>query len=121
MLALILAQITETATKYKIPPKVLIAMARVESSLRHKVVVLDDGGSPSFGLFQVKLSTARQVGLCFKKCDLLDIKLNVTAAAKYLRWQLERYDWDIRKAVSAYNAGTFRGNYNYWLKVEKHL
>lgn len=115
-----------------IPPKYLLAMARVESSMNPKALNANDGGSPSFGLFQIKVNTALQVGInarecnirskrVYKSCKLFGARTNAKAAAKYLAWQLKRYDWNMAKAISAYNAGSFRGNYKYWLKVKEHL
>lgn len=60
------------------------------------------------GVCQIKLQTARLVGYTGKEKDLLDPGLNIYYAGKYLKKQLDRYKGDIPKAVSAYNAGTYR-------------
>lgn len=63
------------------------------------------------GECQLKLSTAKQMGFKGTERDLLlDPSLNIHFAAKYLRSRLDRYSGDLRKAVSAYNAGRYKTN-----------
>lgn len=79
----------------------------------------NDGGSPSYGLCQVKLATARHMGFKGKPSDLLKPDINADLAAKYLRYQLNRYG-SMEKALSAYNAGRYiKANAGYVAKVKK--
>jgi hypothetical protein len=66
----------------------------------------DDGGSPSYGVCQVKLNTALQMDPKATVDKLLVIEYNYHIALKYYQYQLKRYKGDIRCAISAYNAGS---------------
>lgn len=71
---------------------------------------MDDNGSPSIGVCQVKLNTARMLGFKGAESELLNPKVNVHYAGKYLHKQLCRYDYNLYKGVAAYNSGTWRMN-----------
>lgn len=107
--------------------RLLLAICTVESSLRPHVVNIDDGGSNnhSFGLCQVSYRTAVEMlgmpsnrdcvwNLETGRCPLFKPDINLYYAEKYLNYQLKRYNNDIKKAVSAYNAGkAIKSNKNY--------
>ncbi len=95
---------------YNLPPGLLSALCYVESGHDVRALHLDDNGSPSIGVCQVKLSTARLLGFKGSESDLRDPKLNVRVAGQYLSYQLLRYNRNVHKAVSAYNAGTWTVN-----------
>lgn len=60
----------------------------------------------SFGLGQLTERTARKVcGLQQK--DIFDMSKNIDCAAKHLSSQVKRYNGDLDKAASSYNAGHF--------------
>jgi soluble lytic murein transglycosylase-like protein len=125
------------AAKYAgVSPSLLVAICMTESNLRN-VDVMDDGGSPSYGICQVKLETAKWMGEIYNKSLLKDLKesdirkpyRNAKAAAWYLKYQIERYSGDYCKAVAAYNAGSFREsikkpglpfNWRYLTKVKEN-
>jgi soluble lytic murein transglycosylase-like protein len=86
--------------------KLLLAICSYESNLTN-VVVYHDGGSPSYGICQVKYGTAQMLGFKGKAQDLVDPRVNAKWAALYLKSQIDRYDGDWCKAAAAYNAGTF--------------
>lgn len=67
-----------------------------------------DGNSPSYGVCQIKLETARYLGFSGTAKQLMKPENNIFWAGKYLSMQLKRYNNDPRKAVAAYNAGTHR-------------
>lgn len=96
------------ATMYKISPILLSAVCWVESS-HTNVINYNDFGSPSIGICQIKNNTAKQMG--FKNARLINPSVNVQVAAKYLRYQLDRYK-SINHAVAAYNSGSvkYKGN-----------
>lgn len=104
-IALLLTSISVTTD---LPKGLLSALCFVESSHRPAAVNQDDRGSASIGLCQIKLETARLVGFKGTAKQLqTDPKVNAMYAAKYLKKQLNRYSGDVRKAVAAYNAGTY--------------
>jgi soluble lytic murein transglycosylase-like protein len=87
----------------------LSAICWVESKHTPAAINVVDGGSASYGECQVKLKTARYMGFKGHPSQLLKREVNREFAGKYLRYQLARYDGDVRMAVSAYNAGRVRG------------
>jgi soluble lytic murein transglycosylase-like protein len=105
MLALLF---TATSVLFDLPEGLLSAVCYVESSHRVAAMHLDDGGSNSVGVCQVKLTTAKMLGFRGTEKGLRVPEANVLIAAQYLRSQLDRYDGDVGKAVGAYNAGTYR-------------
>lgn len=88
---------------------VLSAICHVESGGNHRAINIHDGGSPSYGECQIKLTTARGLGFRGHVSDLwLDRRVNRYWAGQYLRRQYDRYgDWE--KAIAAYNAGSLKG------------
>lgn len=89
-----------------LPPGLLEAICWVESNHKINAIHHDDGGSNSVGVCQVKLTTAKLMGYTGEEETLRNnAAINVFYSGKYLKHQLERYDADPAKAVSAYNAG----------------
>lgn len=120
MESLIIAFTLVTQT-FNLPPGLMSAVCFAESTHRPSAVNVHDGGSKSLGLCQLKLATARLVGFTGTEKDLLDPGLNIYYSGKYLKRQLSRYGGDIPKAVSAYNAGTYRpSNKDYVKRVFDH-
>src|SRR5690606_8940845 len=71
------------------------------------------GGAGEIGMMQIMPETGRWVherllGLAepFSPELLEDMERNIQYGVAYFLWQLERYQGDIEKAISAYNAGT---------------
>lgn len=92
---------------YDILPGLLAALCHVESGHDSTAINVLDGGSPSIGKCQVKLTTARMFEPKLTGQDLFIAPINIRIAAKYLRKQYDRYQsWD--KAVAAYNAGSIK-------------
>lgn len=124
--------LTQTAKMVGISPQLLIAICMTETNLKN-VDNPKDGVTPSYGVCQVKLETAQFMGKVHKKPhiveftsdDMQDVKKNVKVAALYVKYQIERYDGDLCKAVAAYNAGRFKESTKYpgkpfnWKYVEK--
>lgn len=98
---------TVSAT-FNLPPGLLSAVCFVESGHRADAIHRDDGGEDSVGLCQLQLPTARSLGFKGPARDLRRPDINAYFSGKYLRYQLDRYGGDTRKAIAAYNAGTYR-------------
>lgn len=90
----------------KVSGELLLAICMTESNLTN-VLVPHDGGSPTYGICQVKLPTAQMIGYKGDAKGLMDPATNAKWAATYLKFQKERYEQDWCKAVAAYNAGTY--------------
>ncbi len=124
--------LTQTAKMIGISPQLLLAVCMTETNLKH-VHTPNDGATTSYGVCQVKLETAQFMGKVHKKPylvvftsnDMKDIKKNAKVAALYLKYQIDRYDGDLCKAVAAYNAGRFKESTKFpgkpfnWKYVEK--
>lgn len=84
------------ARKYQVDPKLVSAVAEVESGGRQDAV--SDTGA--VGVMQLMPDTAASLGV-----DPYDMESNVEGGTKYLREMLDTFGGDVRKAVAAYNAG----------------
>ena len=86
----------EIARTYNLDPKLLHAIAKVESNYNPRAV------SPkgALGVMQLIPSTARLVGVS----DPFDPRENIHGGARYLRYLLDRFG-DLTLALAAYNAG----------------
>jgi soluble lytic murein transglycosylase-like protein len=89
-----------------IPGSLLLAICTHESGLRN-VEAPHDHGSPSYGLCQVKLDTAKILGFTGEGSGLMDPETNAKYAAMYLKYQLDRYQGDWCSATAAFNAGSY--------------
>ena len=95
--AAIEAGIDRAADRYDLPPALIRAVIEAESNYRPRVV----SPAGAQGLMQLMPATARELGVI----DPLDIQQNIDGGARYLRQMLDRYDGDLKLALSAYNAG----------------
>ncbi len=99
--ALPLNEVVNTAsTAYHLDPDLVNSVIHAESGFNSRAV------SPkgARGLMQLMPSTASQLGVN----DAFDPQANVTGGSRYLRELLERYNFDLIKALAAYNAGPER-------------
>ena len=85
---------------YNLDPDLVTSVIRAESGFNVRAV------SPkgAQGLMQLMPQTASQLGVR----NAFDPQANVEAGTRYLRELLERYDFDLIKALAAYNAGPQR-------------
>lgn len=88
--------IRRAALRAGLPPEFVASVANVESALRPEAV------SPkgAIGVMQLMPATAKSLG-----ADPNDVAQNIDAGARLLRDLLLKYDGDVVKALSAYNAG----------------
>ena len=108
--AYLAALFLSVSQNYNLPTQLLSALCYVESTHKVSAYHMDDGNSPSLGICQVKLGTARLLGFRGTEEQLMAPEVNIEYAGKYLNKQLSRYNQDVHKAVSAYNAGTWMTN-----------
>jgi len=96
-----LNEVVNTASgTYKLDPDLVNSVIRAESGFNVRAV------SPkgAQGLMQLMPQTAYELGVR----NAFDPRANVEGGTRYLRELLERYDFDLIKALAAYNAGPER-------------
>jgi hypothetical protein len=100
-LAVPLNQVVDTASaNYHLDPDLVNSVIHAESGFNPHAV------SPkgAKGLMQLMPGTASNLGVS----DAFDPQANVEGGSRYLRELLERYNFDLVKALAAYNAGPQR-------------
>ncbi len=88
--------IREAAGKYGVDPKLVSAVAEVESGFHQGAV----SATGAVGVMQLMPETAESLGV-----NPYDAEQNISGGAQYLKQMLDTFDGDLRKAVAAYNAG----------------
>ncbi len=93
-----------TTVQLNLPPNLLSSVCYIET--RHNVSKIHrhDGDSDSIGICQIKLKTAKWLGYKGDAKGLLDPKVNIYYAGKYLKYHMNRHN-NVSKAVIAYNQG----------------
>jgi soluble lytic murein transglycosylase-like protein len=92
--------VNSASAAYHLDPDLVNSVIHAESGFNSKAV------SPkgAQGLMQLMPGTAGKLGVT----NPLDPKANVEGGTRYLRELLERYNFDLVKALAAYNAGPLR-------------
>ena len=90
-------EIAEASARYAVPERLIWAVIRVESGFDHRAV------SPkgARGLMQLMPETAAILGVR----DSFDPRQNIQGGTRHLRAMMERFRYNPRLAVAAYNAG----------------
>ena len=88
--------IEAAARKYKVDPKLVAAVAEVESNGNQDAV----SSVGAIGVMQLMPDTAASLGV-----DPYNKQQNIEGGAKYLRQMLDTFGGDTKMAVAAYNAG----------------
>lgn len=89
--------IRRAASRYNLSPDLLRSVIRAESAFQTDAV----SSAGAQGLMQLMPGTAKELGVS----DPFDVRQNIDGGARYLRRMLDRFDGDIKLALSAYNAG----------------
>jgi hypothetical protein len=92
--------VNEASGRYRLDPDLVNSVIKAESGF--KVRAVSPKGAQ--GLMQLMPGTASQLGVP----NAFDPEANVDGGTKYLRELLERYNFDMVKALAAYNAGPQR-------------
>jgi hypothetical protein len=89
--------VNETSGRYRLDPDLVNSVIKAESAFNSHAV------SPkgAQGLMQLMPGTASQLGVP----NAFDPQANVEGGTRYLRELLEKYNFDLSKALAAYNAG----------------
>src|SRR6202171_86646 len=92
--------IAAASGRYRLDPDLVNSVIRAESGFNVRAV----SRKGAQGLMQLMPVTASQLGVP----NAFDPEANVEGGTKYLRELLERYNFDLVKALAAYNAGPQR-------------
>jgi hypothetical protein len=92
--------ISEVSGRHHLDPDLVSSVIRAESGFNPHAV----SHKGAQGLMQLMPQTASQLGVA----DAFDPNANVEGGSRYLRELLERYNFDLIKALAAYNAGPQR-------------
>jgi soluble lytic murein transglycosylase-like protein len=98
--ARIAQSIDRAAAKYDLSSGLIRSVIAAESNFRVRAV----SAAGAQGLMQLMPATARELGVD----DAFDVEQNIDGGARYLRRMLDMFGQDLRKALSAYNAGPAR-------------
>lgn len=97
--------IIAAAKAAKVSTALFFAICSHESGIKN-ILTKNDGGSPTYGVCQVKFETAKMMGYKGEPFGLMDPATNAKYGARYLKYQEKRYGDDWCKITAAYNAGS---------------
>ncbi|KJS33258.1 MAG: hypothetical protein VR64_03260 [Desulfatitalea sp. BRH_c12] len=98
--ARIARSIDRAAAKYDLSSGLIRSVIEAESNFRVRAV----SPAGALGLMQLMPATARELGVD----DAFNVEQNIDGGARYLRRMLDMFGQDLKKALSAYNAGPAR-------------
>jgi len=89
--------VNNKAKKYNIEPSLVKAVISTESNWNPSAI----SRKGAIGLMQLMPFTARDMGVS----NPFNPEENIEGGTKYLRFLLDKFDWDVSLALAAYNAG----------------
>ena len=96
--------IRDLAPQYGVPTWFALRIADVESDFDRKA----RGAAGEYGVYQLKCSTAEQIGFDGDCKELLNAWTNVRFGLKHLKIAIQRSRGDLRLAASKHNGGLAR-------------
>jgi soluble lytic murein transglycosylase-like protein len=96
--------IHDIALREGIDPDLAYRLVKIESAFNPRAV----SSAGAIGLAQVMPATARFYDRSITTARLMDPETNLRIGFRYLRYLLDRFDWDLRLALLAYNRGPGR-------------
>jgi len=94
-------QIHSAAVAEGIEPRIAFGLVQTESSFRRTAI----SSVGAVGYTQLLPSTARWIAPGTTRSDLFNTKINLRVGFKYLNYLLDKYDGNVRLALTAYNRG----------------
>jgi hypothetical protein len=94
-------EIYDAAVENGVEPRLAYGLVKTESSFKNKAV----SHVGARGLTQVMPRTAKWLRPGTRAEDLYDRKLNLSLGFKYLNQLIDKYDGDVKLALTAYNRG----------------
>lgn len=100
--------------KYRLPAGILSAVIKVESNGQPNIINHDDGTKSqrrhklhvkSYGLMQIQMAAATQMGFRGKPEELRKQHVNIEYGARYLKWALKTHHNNLAQALVCYNGG----------------
>ena len=99
--------IQEKSCELRLNPVLVSALVKTESNFNTKAIAKEKKVHDySIGLMQIRVATARQMGFSGNKNLLFKRKVNLEYGLRYLKQIAVRYHGNVKKTISAYNAGT---------------
>ena len=92
------------AKKYDIPAFVIKSIIKAESSFKVEAIGDRTQKEMSFGLMQIKPSTAKWMGCHYSLKSLLTARNNIGCGTRYLAYLIDELK-DLNSALDAYNRG----------------
>jgi transglycosylase-like protein with SLT domain len=92
--------VNDASGRYRLDPDLVSSVIKAESDFNVRAV----SRKGAQGLMQLMPGTASQLGVS----DAFDPQANVEGGTKYLRELMEKYNFDMVRALAAYNAGPQR-------------
>jgi soluble lytic murein transglycosylase-like protein len=89
--------VEKIAAEHAVPAELLHSVIKVESNYNPNAV----SSKGALGLMQLIPATARRFGVS----DVFNPVENIQGGARYLRYLLDLYNWDLHLTLAAYNAG----------------
>lgn len=100
----VIGLITSMAPAHGVPTWFALRIAHVESNYKPHM----RGAAGEYGVYQLKCSTAKDIGFSGNCAELLDARTNVQWGLKHLSLAIGKSNGNLKLAASKHNGGLFR-------------